>query len=109
MNITKYAELTKISHNQFCCAAYGTDFFETLEKVAFAEELGTDVMIHSFIKKLKSKKGDEFYAFILYGNTKPISQYLGRKKRGEKSSVEKMGFNYFETINPLKNRFPKWI
>ena len=63
----------------------------------FVEAMGLDGQIQSYIKKVKSKKtGQEFYTLVLYGNTQPISQFLGKPKKGQKPGAEKLFFSYFQ-------------
>lgn len=58
------------------------------------EAMGLEGQIQSYIKKVKSKKtGQEFYTLVLYGNTRPISKFLGKPKKG---SEDALFFNYFQ-------------
>lgn len=65
----------------------------------FRLAMGFDGQIQSYIKKVKSaKSGKEFYTLNLYGNTKPIKDYLGKAKRYKKKVDQgtKLGFSYYQ-------------
>ena len=58
------------------------------------EAMGLEGQIQSYIKKVQSKKtGQEFYTLVLYGNTRPISKFLGKPKKGFDDALF---FNYFQ-------------
>ena len=61
------------------------------------QAMGLEGQIQSYVKKIQTKAGKELFVVVLYGNTKPISGYLGKPKRGQKEQTQdKLFFNYFQ-------------